>query len=110
MSEKNSVSRLALTDLDEQEIAILREIHELRLAALEGREIGAFAALTAHSDSEEIRRVAGRALERSERECRKLHPEWDHPESREFIEFISLVFTIMAQEYVRGLREREAFK
>lgn len=110
MSEKTTVSRIALSDLDEQEIAILRGIHEPRLAALEGREIGIFAALTAQSRPGEIRRAAGRALERSEQEYRKLHPEQDYPESQEFIEFISLVFTIMAQEYVRGLRERESLR
>lgn len=98
---------LTQSDLDEQDHAILREMHGARQAAREGRTIEAFAELTARSEPNEIRRVAKRAQAWAEREYRKLHPEQEYPDSGEFTEILSLIFNMMAQGYVKGLRERE---
>ncbi len=106
MSEKNEMSGGTLPDRDEQEAAFLERIREPRQAAREGRVIEVFADLTAQSGPDEIRMVAERAL----REYRNLNSEQSCPESREFVAFISLVFNVMAREYVRGLREKEALR
>lgn len=100
-------SLLTQSDLDEQELALLREIHGARKAAREGRTIEAFAELTARSEPDEIYRVAKQAQAWSERKYRKLHPEQKYPDSREFIEVLSLIFDMTAREYVKGLREYE---
>ena len=110
MSEKNEMSGGTLPDRDEQEAAFLERIREPRQAAREGRVIEVFADLTAQSCPAEIRMVAERALKQAERECRKLNSEQSCPESWEFVAFISLVFNVMAREYVRGLREKEALR
>ena len=110
MSEKATENRLAFSDLDEQETAFLERIREPRQAAREGRVIEVFADLTARSGPDEIRMVAERALKQAEREYRNLNSEQSCPESRELVAFISLVFNVMAREYVRGLQERRMSK
>lgn len=100
-------SLLTQSDLDEQDHAILREMHGARQAAREGRTIEAFAELTARSEPDEIRRVAKRAQAWAEREYRKLHPEQEYPDNGEFTEVLSMIFNVMAREYVKGLREHE---